>query len=183
MRCCFFACLLLGCGGGGGNFPPASSSAGETDDADGTDGGDANGGGGGGDCGDTWTTDGSGEVQPGACLAWGPLSADGMSWYAAASEDEGILGGCTSHCPEGNDAYCSTDDIDGRVWRLPSQDEVIAAAQADPPMDELGEWIWTRDSDPNMNELAWKASLSDGGAMWSTTKDSTYVRVRCVSDP
>ena len=47
------------------------------------------------DCVDTWAIleDGT-TIQPEVCLAWSPLSESNMSWYEAASTEDGEAGRC-----------------------------------------------------------------------------------------
>jgi len=193
MRVCFVLGWLVACGGkDGGGFPPAASTAG-TDDAgsgggDEGGGGDGDGDGGGGgdlDCGGEWAMTDEIAIQKGTCLVWSTLSNEEMTWFEAASESDGELGGCSSYCPDEAEAYCATlDGTDGRNdWRLPSKEEIEDAANSRPPMEDTDTWIWSRDTDPNAPELAWKGNLGQPGASWGAGKEAARVFVRCVSDP
>lgn len=179
MRCCFLFVLLCACGGDKSTFPPASNSAGGADNAD----SDGNGGDGDSNCGDEWLVSDEVATQPGACLVWSPMAEHDMDWYTAASEWDGQQGACGSDCPDGDGWCASLNGLDGRNdWRLPSKDEITEAAQAHPPFEDIDEWIWSRDTDGNMVELAYKGNLADGGASWSAGKDTSHA-VRCVANP
>lgn len=149
-----------GCGEGGdadrGNW---SGDGGESGDS-GSEGGEE------GDCSGTWEQESSGAwVEPGACLAWSPLSESEMDWYTA--EDSGS-------------GYCATLELDGGPWRLPSLDELSAAALDDPPLEPLDVWLWSADEDANMDDMAWQVNLDRPKSAMAAGM-SQPASVRCVA--
>ena len=178
-----FILALIACGEPQGSaIPMATSSESDTDtdtDAD-ADADDQS------DCGNDWTFDGeSVAIQPGSCLAWAEESQATMDWYAAVSPEEAQEGNCRDACPEEGEGYCAgIAGLGGRDdWRMPNKDELFSAAQADPPWDQLDQWLWTLDTDANVPENAWSVNLADGGATWGKPKEGVDQPVRCVSGP
>ena len=105
-----------------------------------------------------------------------------MSWYDAVSPEAAVAGGCSAHCTD-EEGYCSQLGELGGVtgWRLPAIEELQELGFADPPLDPLEGYHWSRDSDVMMEEAALQADL--------TTPESTVIagkdqdgEVRCVAD-
>jgi len=180
------AVTALGCGEK--RDPPFGgwSPDGSEEDADADDNGDAGEGTDDGPviaCEDDWTVGADGiSVQPESCLAWSPLSLDPMSWYEAASEAEGELGGCGSDCPEG-DGYCATIGFAERNnWRLPSFDELKDAAKTDPNIPDVDAKLWSRETGQGAAGNAWVVNLSKAGIWLELDKEDDGIWIRCVSD-
>jgi len=121
-------------------------------------------------------------LQPEACLAWSPRSDQEMDWYQAVSPEEATAGGCSAHCDE-DEGYCPQLGTLGGVsgWRLPSYDELDEAAKAYPPMENAEGYLWSRDSDSVMEQMAWQLDLSIPGGHFLAEKEADGW-VRCVAD-
>ena len=120
--------LLLGCGQKRDPFPYAvqSGESSETEE-EGEDGPVRP------ECVDSWAIleDGT-TIQPEVCLLWSPPSAGNMSWYEAASIEDGEAGDCGADCPYGA-GHCATLSFDDKSdWRLPSFQELKTAALSNP---------------------------------------------------
>jgi len=135
------------------------------------------------DCVDVWGIEDNGIViQPETCLAWSPLSTDKMDWFAAASAEEGELGGCGDDCPDGA-GYCASLELGDRTsWRLPSFDELKDAALSDPNIPDVDAKLWSRDTGQGTSGNAWVVDLSRAGFWIELSKDDSGIWVRCVSD-
>ena len=90
-------CIVFGCGQKRDPFPYTVQSDESSDVEEGEEDGPVR-----PDCVDTWAilADGT-TIQPELCLLWSPPSEDSMSWYEAASIEDGEAGGCGSDCPDG----------------------------------------------------------------------------------
>ncbi len=136
-------------------------------------------------CDETWNHNEEGvSIQPEVCLAWSPLSLETMTWYDAASREEGEEGGCGSDCPTDEEGHCDTlSGLDERTdWRLPSKRELMDAAQTSPEIPDVDGRLWTLDSMSGATGNAWTVDLGRPGSAMSLGKDDDSIRVRCVSD-
>jgi hypothetical protein len=137
-----------------------------------------------GDCGDEWTSNGEVAFQPQSCLIWGPRSPDKMSWFEAATPDDGEAGGCGDECPGEDDGWCPTmSGLSGlRDWRMATSAELMAASKTDPPMADVEGRLWSRTTSDVDDGNAWTLDLNRGGARMSQPKTATNY-ARCVHDP
>ena len=120
-------------------------------------------------------------LQPSACLAWSPLADGEMDWYAAASPEDAVAGGCAQHCDD-EPGYCAGLSVGGiSSWRLPSLDELQAAGHAGPPMDDLEGLLWSRDSSDAAEDMAYQIELDTPEAVLMAGKSQEGL-VRCVAD-
>jgi len=169
--------LFIGCGEKRDPFPYAS----ESDEAsESSDGGDETPP---ADCVDTWNLVADEVViQPEVCIAWSPPSAEGMTWYEAASIEDGEAGSCGNDCPDGA-GYCATLNLDGRTdWRLPSFNELKDAALSRPDIPDVDGKLWSRKSGQGSTSNAWVVDLGQPGIWLELDKEDSGIGVRCVSD-
>ncbi len=173
----FSLLFLVGCGQKRDPFPYAAQSD-ESSDAEEDEDGPAR-----PDCVDTWAIleDGT-TIQPETCLAWSPPSETRMTWYEAASIEDGEAGSCGTDCPNG-DGHCATLTFDDKTnWRLPSFEELKAAAKSEPEIPDLDGKLWSRDSGQGSTANAWVVDLGRPGFWVELDKEDAGVGVRCVSD-
>ena len=136
-------------------------------------------------CGEVWILDDDGVVNdPTTCMAWSPRSAFTMTWFEAASQDEGAEGNCGSHCPEEESAYCASLGVLGgrNDWRLPSKRELLDAAKTYPEIPDVSGRLWSLDTNSGSPDSAWTVDLDRAGASLALDKDDAGVWVRCVSE-
>ncbi len=120
-------------------------------------------------------------LQAHACLAWSPESTASMDWYAAVSPESAVAGGCSTHCDD-EPGHCSQLDTAGITsWRLPSMDELQAAGHDSPPMDDLTDMLWSRDSVDMAEDMAYQMELETPEGVFMAGKDQDGM-VRCVAD-
>lgn len=135
--------------------------------------------------GSQWIVDDDGvSNDPSSCLSWSPRSSFTMSWYEAASEDDGAAGDCGSDCPEEETAYCAAlGSLGGRSdWRLPSKRELMDAAKTNPDIPDVEGKLWSRDTNVSAIGNAWTVDISRAGATMSLDKEDGGIWVRCVSE-
>ncbi len=133
-------------------------------------------------CPGTWNEHDDGVwLQPSACLAWSPVASSAMDWYAAASPEDATAGGCAVHCDD-QPGYCADLDTGGiGSWRLPSMDELQDAGFAEPPMEDLVGYLWSRDSSDAAESMAYQNELATPESVFMAGKDQEGL-VRCVAD-
>ena len=185
MKHCLFVISLFwtGCGEKASGLPFGGSGSSSDDTA--ANSVDADEGGGDPICEDEWNHGEDGiSTQPESCLAWSPISMEPMTWYDAASLDEGEAGGCSADdCPPDNEGHCATlAGLGGRNdWRLPTKDELMDAATSAPNIPDVDGRLWSRDSADNATGNAWTVDLSRAGSWMSLGKDDDGIWVRCVA--
>jgi hypothetical protein len=121
-------------------------------------------------------------LQPHACLGWSPRSDEPMDWYAAASPESAVAGGCSAHCAE-EPGWCDSLAGLGGIarWRLPSIEELQVAAETEPPLTPLDGYLWSRDTCAQMEDMAWQIELDNPLLQSAAGKDQDGW-ARCVAD-
>lgn len=121
------------------------------------------------------------QLQSAGCLAWSPRAGDAMDWFAAVGPEDAVAGGCGSYCSD-EPGYCDELELAGITsWRLPSKAELEAAGSGEPPLEPLDEALWSRDSLPAVEDMAYQVVLDTPELDFMQGKDQDGW-VRCVAD-
>jgi hypothetical protein len=135
------------------------------------------------ECPTSWWTewDEGVQLQASGCLAWSPRAEDAMDWFSAVGPEDAVAGGCGSYCSD-EPGYCDELDLAGITsWRLPSKAELEAAGSGEPPLEPLDEALWSRDSLPAAEDMAYQVVLDTTELDFMQGKDQAGW-VRCVAD-